>query len=127
MLELIAFSRIRRLHHTVLRPAHDPASRPLLRVFSSLGGKNTDIGGRYFFCSESGDGSDQVVDARVRAAEEEYQSKASAIVSTYPRPKDYLTVSFLLSLLLLLVSQLFQFLLKSVKKSNNSHVSNMSC
>ncbi|XP_022640854.1 lon protease homolog 1, mitochondrial isoform X1 [Vigna radiata var. radiata] len=93
MLKLIASSRIHRLHPTVLRPAHDSAS-PLLRVLSSLGGlshRNTNVGGRYFFCSDSGDGSDQVVDAGVKAAEES-QSKASAIVPTYPRPEDYLTV-----------------------------------
>lgn len=95
MLKLISSSRIHRLHPTVLRPAHDSAS-PLLRVLGSLGGlsrRNTDVGGRYFFCSDSGDGSDQVVDAGVKAAEES-QSKGSAIVPTYPRPEDYLTVSF---------------------------------
>ncbi|KAK7356151.1 hypothetical protein VNO80_15417 [Phaseolus coccineus] len=93
MLKLIASSRIHRMHPTLLRPAHDSAS-PLLRVFGSLGGlsrRNTDVGGRYFFCSDSGNGSDQVVDAGFQAAEES-QSKASAIVPTYPRPEDYLTV-----------------------------------
>ncbi|RDX89707.1 Lon protease-like, mitochondrial, partial [Mucuna pruriens] len=85
MLKLISSSRIHRLHPTVLRPAHDSAS-PLLRVLSSLGGlsrRNTNAGGS--------DGSDHVVDAGVKAAEES-QSKASAIVPTYPRPEDYLTV-----------------------------------
>ncbi|CAJ1977842.1 unnamed protein product [Sphenostylis stenocarpa] len=95
MLKLISSSRIHRLHPTVIRPALDSTS-PLLRVFSHLGGlsrRNTDVGGRYFFCSDSGDGSDQVVDAGVKAADES-QSKASAIVPTYPRPEDYLTVSY---------------------------------
>ncbi|KAG5074618.1 hypothetical protein JHK84_055849 [Glycine max] len=94
MLKLIASSsRIHRVHPTVLRPAHDSAS-PLLRVLSSLVGlswRNTNVGGRYFFCSGSSDSSDRVVDAGVQAAEES-ESKASAIVPTYPRPEDYLTV-----------------------------------
>lgn len=98
MLKLISPSRIHRLNPAVvpvLRPASDSAS-PLLRVLNSLGGltrRNSRFGGRVFFCSDSGDGSDQVVDAEVKAAEES-QSKASAIVSTYPRPEDYLTVGF---------------------------------
>ncbi|XP_020240445.1 lon protease homolog 1, mitochondrial [Cajanus cajan] len=93
MLKLISSSRIHRAHPTVLRPAHDSAS-PLLRLLTSLGGlswRNTNVGGRYFFCSDSGDASDQVVDAGVKAPEDS-QSKASAIVPTYPRPEDYLTV-----------------------------------
>ncbi|XP_027363658.1 lon protease homolog 1, mitochondrial isoform X2 [Abrus precatorius] len=93
MLKLISSSRIHRLHPTVLplhRPAHDSTS-PLLKVLSSLGGLSRRSGGRFFFCSDSSDGSDQVVDAEVKAAEES-QSKASAIVPTYPRPEDYLTV-----------------------------------
>lgn len=54
---------------------------------------------RAFFCSDSsGDGSDQVVHIEVKAAEsdaEEAEPKSSsAIVSTYPRPEDYLTVGF---------------------------------
>lgn len=106
MLKLIASSsRIHRVHPTVLRPAHDSAS-PLLRVLSSLGGlswRNANVGGRYFFCSDSSDGSDHVVDAGVQAAEES-ESKASAIVPTYPRPEDYLTVSFGFYSLLLLVA-----------------------
>ena len=106
MLKLISSSS--RIHNrlpsaavTVLRPAAESNS-PLLRVLSSLGGLGWGNGnsvGRLFFCSGSGsgDGSDQVVDAEVKAAEsgaDEAQSKASsAIVSTYPRPEDYLTVS----------------------------------
>ncbi|KAK7344274.1 hypothetical protein VNO77_13707 [Canavalia gladiata] len=96
MLKLISSSRIHRLPPTLLpvfRPAHD-STTPLLRVLNSLGGlswRNSNAGGRFFFCSDSGDGSDHVVDAEVKAAEES-QSKASAIVPTYPRPEDYLTV-----------------------------------
>ncbi|XP_061361415.1 lon protease homolog 1, mitochondrial isoform X3 [Gastrolobium bilobum] len=96
MLKLISSSRIHRRHPTVgpvLRLAADSTS-PLLRVLGSLGGLssgNSNLGRRLFFCSDSGDGSDHVVDAEVKAAEES-QSKASAIVSTYPRPEDYLTV-----------------------------------
>ncbi|KHN23157.1 Lon protease like 1, mitochondrial [Glycine soja] len=64
MLKLIASSsRIHRVHPTVLRPAHDSAS-PLLRVLSSLVGlswRNTNVGGRYFFCSGSSDSSDRVL------------------------------------------------------------------
>ncbi|KAK7392082.1 hypothetical protein VNO78_20509 [Psophocarpus tetragonolobus] len=93
MLKLIASSRNHRLHPTLLRPAHDSSS-PLLKVFGSLAGlswRNTNVGGRYFFCSDSGDASDQVIDAGVKAPEDSH-SKPSAIVPTYPRPEDYLTV-----------------------------------
>ncbi|CAI8603531.1 unnamed protein product [Vicia faba] len=96
MLKLISSSRIHRLNPAavpVLRPAADSAS-PLLRVLSPLSGLSRNhryFGGRLFFCSDSGDGVDHVVDAEVKAAEDT-PSKASAIVSTYPRPEDYLTV-----------------------------------
>lgn len=98
MLKLISSSCIHRLNPAavpVLRPAAESAS-PLLRVLSSLGGlsrRNRCLGGRAFFCSDSSEKPDQVVDAEVKAAEES-QSKPSAIVSTYPRPEDYLTVGF---------------------------------
>lgn len=100
MLKLISSSCIHRLNPAavpVLRPASDSAS-PLLRVLNSLGGlsrSNRYLGGRLFFCSESesGDGPDHVVDAEAKAAEETPSKAASsAIVSTYPRPEDYLTV-----------------------------------
>jgi len=102
MLKLISSSCIHRLNPAavpVLRPASDSAS-PLLRVLNSLGGlsrSNRYLGGRLFFCSESesGDGADHVVDAEAKAAEETPSKAASsAIVSTYPRPEDYLTVGF---------------------------------
>ncbi|XP_004495660.1 lon protease homolog 1, mitochondrial [Cicer arietinum] len=95
MLKLISSSCIHRLNPAsvpVLRPVADSAS-PLLRVLSSLSlsRSNRYLGGRIFFCSDSSEGSDHVVEAEVKAAEES-PSKASAIVSTYPRPEDYLTV-----------------------------------
>ncbi|XP_058756355.1 lon protease homolog 1, mitochondrial-like [Vicia villosa] len=96
MLKLISSSRIHRLNPAavpMLRPAAESAS-PLLRVLSSLSGLSRNhryLGGRLFFCSDSSDGVDHVVDAEVKAAEDT-TSKASAIVSTYPRPEDYLTV-----------------------------------
>ncbi|XP_072954329.1 lon protease homolog, mitochondrial-like [Typha angustifolia] len=78
---------------------------PLLRVLGSLRGSNGYVsvfGKRVFFCSESGDGSDppreaKAVEEAETAAEgggvEESESKASsAIVSTNPRPEDYLSV-----------------------------------
>ncbi|KAK4282721.1 hypothetical protein QN277_014065 [Acacia crassicarpa] len=105
MLKLIPFSCVRsRVHHftqtpiPALRPAIESAP-PLLSVLSSLrrlGFRNTNLGGRVFFCSDSSDGSDQVVEAQVKAAEsradEADSSAASAIVPTSPRPEDYLTV-----------------------------------
>jgi len=102
MLKLISSSCIHRLNPAavpVLRPASDSAS-PLLRVLHSLGGlsrSNRYLGGRLFFCSESesGDGPDHVVDAEAKTAEESpAKAASSAIVSTYPRPEDYLTVGF---------------------------------
>ncbi|KAK7278011.1 hypothetical protein RJT34_23032 [Clitoria ternatea] len=94
MLKLISSSRFHRLHPTplpVLRPSPDSTS-PLLRVLaSSLRGLTRRTGGRSFFCSDSAEGSDHVPDAEVKTSEESH-SKASAIVPTYPRPEDYLTV-----------------------------------
>ncbi|KAE8010320.1 hypothetical protein FH972_006700 [Carpinus fangiana] len=84
-----------------LRPGPAEWTSPLRRVLSSLGGLTqrspNSLGPRAFFCSDSsGDGSDQVVHIEVKAAEsdaEEAEPKSSsAIVSTYPRPEDYLTV-----------------------------------
>ncbi|KAM5561037.1 lon protease [Rosa sericea] len=70
---------------------------PLLRVLNSLTGRNRpNMARRAFFCSDSSDGSDQVVEVEAKAgseAEAEAEAKASsAIVSTNPRPEDYLTV-----------------------------------
>jgi Lon-like ATP-dependent protease len=55
---------------------------------------------RAFFCSDASDGSDQVVEVEAKAtgAECEAEAKASsAIVSTNPRPEDYLTVGYSLA------------------------------
>lgn len=107
MLKLISSSGIQsRIHR--LTPSSVQAIRstiestpPLLKVLSSLRRlslRNPNLGGTVFFCSDSSDGSDQVVEAQVKAAEssaDEADSKAaSAIVPTSPRPEDYLTVSF---------------------------------
>ncbi|KAK2456705.1 lon protease protein 2, peroxisomal [Trifolium repens] len=96
MLKLLSSSPIHRLNPAavpVLRPTAESAS-PLHRVLNSLSAfsrSNRCLGGRIFFCSDSSDGSDHVVDAEVKSAEE-IPSKSSAIVSTYPKPEDYLTV-----------------------------------
>jgi hypothetical protein len=98
MLKLLSSSPIHRLNPAavpVLRPTAESAS-PLHRVLNSLSAfsrSNRCLGGRIFFCSDSSDGSDHVVDAEVKSAEE-IPSKSSAIVSTYPKPEDYLTVRF---------------------------------
>lgn len=80
---------------------------PLFRILGSLrssNGGNSVLCKRVFFCSESGDGSDPVEDAKpaveVESAAnenaEEVDSKASsAIVPTNPRPEDYLKVRVL--------------------------------
>ncbi|KAF7817969.1 lon protease-like protein 1, mitochondrial [Senna tora] len=105
MLKLISSSGIQSRFHRLtstsvpaLRPTIESTS-PLLKVLSSLRRlslSNPNFGGRVFFCSDSSDGSDQVVDAHVKAAEssadEADSSAASAIVPTSPRPEDYLTV-----------------------------------
>ncbi|XP_043720503.1 lon protease homolog, mitochondrial-like isoform X2 [Telopea speciosissima] len=77
---------------------------PLLRVLGSLrssNSRNPNLCKRVFFCSDSGDGSNPVVDAEAKPAEaeavaenaEEVDAKASsAIVPINPRPEDYLTV-----------------------------------
>lgn len=86
-----------------IRPGPAEWSSPLLRALSSIGGLTrrspNSLGPKAFFCSDSsGDGSDQVVHIEVKAAEsdaEEVEPKSSsAIVPTYPRPEDYLTVGF---------------------------------
>ncbi|KAH7676566.1 Lon protease bacterial/eukaryotic-type protein [Dioscorea alata] len=68
---------------------------PLSRVLRSLrsgDGANAVYYRRVFFCSESGGGGDQPIEAKA-VEEVEAESKASsAIVPTNPRPEDYLTV-----------------------------------
>ncbi|KAK9919965.1 hypothetical protein M0R45_028535 [Rubus argutus] len=81
-----------------LRPGPAEMASPLLRVLSSLTGRNRpNMARRAFFCSDASDGSDQVVEVEAKATgtegECEAEAKASsAIVSTNPRPEDYLTV-----------------------------------
>lgn len=74
------------------------SSSPVLRVLSSVRGlsrPNPSSSHRVFFCSDSSDGSDSVVEVEVKAADagsESDSSSSSAIVPTNPRPEDYLTV-----------------------------------
>ncbi|KAL6132773.1 hypothetical protein ACLB2K_065012 [Fragaria x ananassa] len=81
-----------------LRAGSPEMSSPLLRVLSTITGRNRpNMARRAFFCSDASDGSDQVVEVEAKAAgsdgEAEAEAKASsAIVSTNPRPEDYLTV-----------------------------------
>ncbi|XP_019452273.1 PREDICTED: lon protease homolog 1, mitochondrial-like isoform X5 [Lupinus angustifolius] len=90
MLKHILSSSVHRLPKTVVPPLR-PASvyfSPLHRVLGSL------RGGRLFFCSGSGDGADaEAKVVELASGADESQTKASsAIVSTNPRPEDYLTV-----------------------------------
>lgn len=72
---------------------------PLLRVLSSLRNSNRvnpNLYQRAFFCSDSSDGSDTVVEIKRAEEGEEVDSKSSsAIVPTVFRPEDYLTVSLI--------------------------------
>ncbi|XP_022965560.1 lon protease homolog 1, mitochondrial [Cucurbita maxima] len=101
MLKVVNSSCFRsRLHNLSpsLRPAAESESS-LVRVLGSLrglGGRNTRLSGRAFFCSDASDGSQPVVeiDAKVEeAGAEDAESKStSAIIPTNPRPEDYMTV-----------------------------------
>ncbi|XP_022156355.1 lon protease homolog 1, mitochondrial-like isoform X2 [Momordica charantia] len=101
MLKVVNSSCFRsRLHNLApsLRPATESAS-PLARVLGSLrglGGRNSKLCGRAFFCSDASDGSEQVVEMEAKAeeagAEDAEAKSSSAIVPTNPRPEDYLTV-----------------------------------
>ncbi|XP_004302240.1 PREDICTED: lon protease homolog 1, mitochondrial [Fragaria vesca subsp. vesca] len=79
-----------------LRAGSPEISSPLLRVLSSITGRNRpNMARRAFFCSDASDGSDQVVEVEAKAAGSDGEAEAkasSAIVSTNPRPEDYLTV-----------------------------------
>ena len=88
-----------------LRPGSANSASPLLRAaLRSLRGltrssRNSDlVGHRAFFCSDSDSSGDVVVHVEAKAvdseAEEVETKSSSAIVSTNPRPEDYLTVSF---------------------------------
>lgn len=87
-----------------LRPGPTGFTSPLLRVLNSLTGftrRSPNKHYRVFFCSDSSDGSgsDKVAEAEVEEADSstksEGDSKSSAIVTTYPKPEDYLTVGCL--------------------------------
>ncbi|KAF4389771.1 hypothetical protein F8388_009904 [Cannabis sativa] len=99
MLKLLSSSsclhnRVNSLAPTSIRTG---SSAPFLRVLSSLtglAGRNRNLGCRVFFCSDASDGSEPpVAEAEVKEAESGAEAKpSSAIVSTNPRPEDYLTV-----------------------------------
>ena len=110
MLKLISSSciqsRVHRLTSSVvqtLRPGTE-SNLPLHKLLNSIRGlswNNPSLSGRVFFCSGSdsnsgeGSGSEQAVESEVKAAENSAEEAGSkAIVSTNPRPEDYLTVSF---------------------------------
>ncbi|GMY21999.1 lon protease homolog 1, mitochondrial-like, partial [Fagus crenata] len=86
-----------------LRPGSANSASPLLRAaLSSLRGltrrssRSSDlVGHRAFFCSDSDSSGDVVVHVEAKAVESEAEEvdtkSSSAIVSTNPRPEDYLT------------------------------------
>ncbi|BFG20477.1 hypothetical protein CerSpe_067500 [Prunus speciosa] len=102
MLKLLSSSSSSSLHGRLhsLRPGPTELASPVLRVLGSLTGltwPSPNSARRAFFCSDGSDGSDQVVEIEFKGAgaeaEAEAESKSSsAIVSTNPRPEDYLTV-----------------------------------
>ncbi|KAI5342303.1 hypothetical protein L3X38_010178 [Prunus dulcis] len=102
MLKLLSSSSSSCLHGKLysLRPGPTVLASPVLRVLGSLTGltrPSPNSARRAFFCSDASDGSDQVVEIEFKGAgaeaEAEAESKSSsAIVSTNPRPEDYLTV-----------------------------------
>ncbi|CAB4268284.1 unnamed protein product [Prunus armeniaca] len=100
MLKLLSSSSSSCLHGRLhsLRPGPTELASPVLRVLGSLTGltrSSPNSACRAFFCSDGSDGSDQVVEIEFKGAgaEAEAESKSSsAIVSTNPRPEDYLTV-----------------------------------
>ena len=96
-----------------LRPGSANSASPFLRaVLSSLRGltrrssRSSDlVGPRAFFYSDSDSSGDVFVHVEAKAvdseAEEVDTKSSSAIVSTNPRPEDYLTVSFLFFILIM--------------------------
>lgn len=121
MLKLLSSSSSSCLHGRLhsLHPGPTELASPVLRVLGSLAGltrPSPNSARRAFFCSDGSDGSDQVVEIEFKGAgaEAEAESKSSsAIVSTNPRPEDYLTVGWLWNLVLL--SGLFGFQ-KNIRK-----------
>lgn len=105
MLKLLSSSsclptRVHSIAPFAIRTGSSESTSPLLRVMNSLTGfarKSPNLGRRAFFCSDSSDGPEQVVEVDVKGYESGAESKSSsAIVSTNPRPEDYLTVGWLL-------------------------------
>ncbi|PON48219.1 Lon protease, bacterial/eukaryotic-type [Parasponia andersonii] len=101
MLKLLSSSsclqnRIHSLAPTSIRTGSAESTAPFLRVLSSLSRfsrRNPNLGCRAFFCSDASEGSEPVADIEVKEAESGAEAKSSsAIVSTNPRPEDYLTV-----------------------------------
>ncbi|XP_024029138.1 lon protease homolog 1, mitochondrial [Morus notabilis] len=89
-------SRIHSLAPTGPRTGSGNSTATFLRVLSSLTAlsrRGSNRSSRVFFCSDAKDGSEPASDAEVKEAESGNESKpSSAIVSTNPRPEDYLTV-----------------------------------
>lgn len=96
--------RAHALTAATLRTATDASSSPFFKALSQLTGlttrsRNGSVGYRRFFCSDSsGDGpaDGSVVEVDIKDAKSESEGteskSSSAIVSTNPRPEDYLTV-----------------------------------
>ncbi|XP_024027735.1 lon protease homolog 1, mitochondrial, partial [Morus notabilis] len=89
-------SRIHSLAPTGPRTGSGDSTATFLRVLSSLTAlsrRGSNRSSRAFFCSDAKDGSEPASDAEVKEAESGNESKpSSVIVSTNPRPEDYLTV-----------------------------------
>ena len=106
MLKLLSFSsclpnRVHSIVVSAIRTGSSDSTAPLLRVLNSLTGftrKSPNLGPRAFFCSNSSDGSEQVVEISVKGCDSDAESKSSsAIVPMNPRPEDYPTVGWLVA------------------------------
>lgn len=104
MLKLLSSSsclptRVHSMASSAIRTGSCESTKPLFRVLNSLTGftrNSPNLGRRAFFCSDSSDGSEQVVEIDGKGSESGAESKSSsAIVPTNPRPEDYLTVGLL--------------------------------
>ncbi|GKV31963.1 hypothetical protein SLEP1_g40611 [Rubroshorea leprosula] len=102
MLKLLRLPRVHCLTAATPTPRVRPVSNSVIQALGRLTGlsrgNHSNLGFRAFFCSDSSDGStpEAVVEVEVRAEESESDGSdsksSSAIVSTHPRPEDYLTV-----------------------------------
>ena len=98
MLKLLSSSsnlhnRINAFSPVAIRSGSAESAAPILRALSSLTSLNRSRIGRVFFCSDAKDGSEPATEADPpKEVESGSESKSSAIVSTNPRPEDYLTV-----------------------------------